>query len=247
LYVVIVGWLLIEELYFHSIINYIHSYTFILNFKIFTILLYIDIISIIIAFCKKYERDKELSIHTRYKIGDGTEGYVDGDGIKSKFNCPTGITIDKDGNIFIADYFNHRIRKLSKSGFVSTIAGSGTCGYKDGNHINSQFNYPYGLVIDKDGYNLFVADAGNHSIRQIKIKDKYLSNWPSTHKFLNPNCRDEIISLFLVHRNIPFDIKREIVLFIIIIEEFTCKSRSLEKRVKRRRLKGGNRKKLKKV
>jgi len=55
--------------------------------------------------------------------GDGTEGYKDGDGINAKFYFPIGIAIDKNGNLFVADTHNHRIRKLSSSVVVSTDAG----------------------------------------------------------------------------------------------------------------------------
>jgi len=103
-------------------------------------------------------------VHT---IAGATEGFADGNALEAQFNTPSGIAIDKGGNIIIADTSNNRIRKLSTDGTkVSTIAGSGVAGFKDGRAGEAQFDGPIGIAVVKHG-NVFVADAYNDSIRKI--------------------------------------------------------------------------------
>ena len=98
--------------------------------------------------------------------GNGSEGDVDGTGASAQFGFPAGIAIDNQGNLFVADYFNSKIRKITPSGVVSTFAGNGAQGDADGQGANAQFNLPSGIAIDNQD-NLFVADAGNNKIRKI--------------------------------------------------------------------------------
>ncbi len=100
-------------------------------------------------------------------IAGSIEGFGDGNALQAQFNTPSGIAIDRAGNIIIADTSNNRIRKLSTDGTkVSTIAGSGVAGFKDGRAGEAQFDGPIGVAADKHG-NIFVADAYNDSIRKI--------------------------------------------------------------------------------
>ncbi|HKS40849.1 MAG TPA: NHL repeat-containing protein [Blastocatellia bacterium] len=99
-------------------------------------------------------------------VAGSTEGFADGPALEAQFNTPSGIAIDKDANIIIADTSNNRIRKLSAEGRVSTVAGSGISGFKDGAASGAQFDGPVGVAVDKDG-NIFVADAYNDRIRKI--------------------------------------------------------------------------------
>lgn len=100
--------------------------------------------------------------------GDGKAGYADGIYSKAKFNGPSGIAIDKNDNVYIADSLNNVIRKITPEGTVSTYAGkqSDTGGYKDGELIQAEFNEPSGLAFDKNGV-LYVLDSGNQVIRKI--------------------------------------------------------------------------------
>jgi sugar lactone lactonase YvrE len=100
-------------------------------------------------------------------IAGSDEGFRDGDALRAQFNTPSGVAVDKEGNVIIADTSNNRIRKLSADGLtVSTIAGNGVPGFKDGPALESQFDGPIGVALDRKG-NIFVADTYNDSVRKI--------------------------------------------------------------------------------
>jgi sugar lactone lactonase YvrE len=99
-------------------------------------------------------------------IAGSTEGFADGDAHRAQFNTPSGIAIDQKGNIIIADTSNNRIRKISADGKVTTLAGGGSSGYKDGLASEAQFDGPIGISIDTQGA-VFVADAYNDRIRKV--------------------------------------------------------------------------------
>lgn len=96
----------------------------------------------------------------------GTSGTNDGTGNGARFNYPEGITVDRSGNLYVSDTSNVRIRKVSASGVVSTLAGS-TYGYGsgDGTGSTAQFEYPVGITVDNVG-NVYLADPENYSVRK---------------------------------------------------------------------------------
>ena len=98
--------------------------------------------------------------------GSGEAGFGDGQGAQAHFNEPASVAVDGDGNIIVADIFNHRIRKISPDGNVSTLAGSGEAGFGDGQGAQAHFCSPGGVAVDGDG-NIIVADMNNHRIRKI--------------------------------------------------------------------------------
>ncbi|MEO6977587.1 MAG: gliding motility-associated C-terminal domain-containing protein, partial [Mucilaginibacter sp.] len=98
--------------------------------------------------------------------GIGSAGSANGPGISASFNLPQGIAIDAAGNLYVADTFNHLIRKITPAGIVSTLAGSGAPGSNNGNGTNASFNLPQNLTVDAAG-NVFVTDLSNNVIRKI--------------------------------------------------------------------------------
>jgi sugar lactone lactonase YvrE len=98
--------------------------------------------------------------------GTGQAGYADGPGTSAQFYTPFGVTVDGQGNVFVADYSNERIRKITPNGLVSTVAGSGSRGFLDGRSEVAQFHAPIDVAVDGQG-NLYVAELGNSAIRKI--------------------------------------------------------------------------------
>nr|WP_294946646.1 hypothetical protein [uncultured Mucilaginibacter sp.] len=98
--------------------------------------------------------------------GNGNPGYADGTGATATFNTPIGIAVDANGNVYVADYGNNLVRKITPAGVVTTIAGSRTVGYVNGVGIAANFNKPTGIALDANG-NIYVAEPLNHAIRKI--------------------------------------------------------------------------------
>jgi sugar lactone lactonase YvrE len=97
----------------------------------------------------------------------GESGSDDGTGSAARFGQPDGVAADSAGNVYVADSYYHTIRKVTSSGVVTTLAGSaGYSGNADGTGSAAQFYNPTGVAVDSTG-DLYVADYGNHTIRQV--------------------------------------------------------------------------------
>ena len=96
----------------------------------------------------------------------GTSGYADGTGTAARFSSPAGIAVGSDNVLYVADTQNHRIRKITSAGVVTTLAGSGTPGSADGTGTAASFNSPIGIAVDAS-LNVYVSDSATHIIRQI--------------------------------------------------------------------------------
>jgi DNA-binding beta-propeller fold protein YncE len=88
--------------------------------------------------------------------------------INPRFSSPAGLAVDATGSVYVADYGNNRIRKISSTGVITTVAGS-TAGNADGAGAAARFNGPRALVLDAFGTNLYVADANNNTIRKVVL------------------------------------------------------------------------------
>jgi hypothetical protein len=99
----------------------------------------------------------------------GAQGLSNGSRLTAQFNLPTGIASDTFGNLYVADFSNHLIRKITSTGVVSTFAGSGIAGSTDALGSLASFNSPTGLSCDLSG-NVYVADQFNNKINK-KIED----------------------------------------------------------------------------
>ena len=83
-------------------------------------------------------------------------------------NQPFGVAVDRIGNVYIADTYNHRIRKVDATGIITTVAGIGSAGYSGdgGPAANARLNFPHGVALDAAG-NIYIADSANGRIRKI--------------------------------------------------------------------------------
>ena len=88
-------------------------------------------------------------------------------GAAARFTNPIGVATDSAGNVYVADEFNHTIRKITPAGAVTTLAGTaGQSGSTDAAGAAARFNLPFGVAMDSAG-NVYVADQFNHTIRKI--------------------------------------------------------------------------------
>ncbi|HLE39501.1 MAG TPA: NHL repeat-containing protein, partial [Acidimicrobiia bacterium] len=119
--------------------------------------------------------------------GTGVGGFS-GDGAaatSAKLYNPTGVAVDGGGNVFIADFFNHRVRRVDAgTGLISTIAGIGTAGFSgDGAAAtDAKLNSPYGVAVDGAG-NVFIADTSNHRVRRVDVGTGLISTIAGTGTF----------------------------------------------------------------
>jgi NHL repeat len=100
--------------------------------------------------------------------GVGTYSGDGGQATNASFSSPASVTLDAAGNLFIADWFNHRIRRVSADGIITTVAGNGFGGYAgdNGTATNASLSYPYGVAVDAAG-DIFIADYGNQRVRKV--------------------------------------------------------------------------------
>ncbi len=113
--------------------------------------------------CKIRKITSDSSVTT---VAGSSDGYTDGIGTAAKFYSPLGLAVDSSDNIYVADSYNNRIRKISSAGVVTTIAGSGSIGSTDGSGTAASFYYPGGISVSNSG-DIFVADSANRTIRKI--------------------------------------------------------------------------------
>src|SRR5712675_1171564 len=109
------------------------------------------------------------SVYTPYTFttlaGQASIGSADGTGSAARFSQPSGVATDSSGNVYVADSYNHTIRKITPAGVVTTLAGlAGITGSADGTGSAARFSHPWGMATDSSG-NVYVADSFNDTIR----------------------------------------------------------------------------------
>jgi len=94
--------------------------------------------------------------------GDG------GPGASASVNTPSGLAVDANGNVYLADQESHRIRKVSPNGIITTVAGNGEPGFSgdNGPATRAQLNFPFGVALGRDG-SLYIGERYNHRVRRI--------------------------------------------------------------------------------
>ncbi|MEI6781111.1 MAG: cadherin-like beta sandwich domain-containing protein, partial [Verrucomicrobiota bacterium] len=95
-----------------------------------------------------------------------TSGFTDGNGAAARFQTPRGVAVDASGNVYVADYGNNCIRKITAAGEVTTLAGTNTASFADGTGAAARFDGPASVAVDASG-NVYVADRGNNRIRKV--------------------------------------------------------------------------------
>ena len=100
-------------------------------------------------------------------LAGGTRGFADGVGVAARFDTPSALAVASDGVIYVADTGNNAIRQIARDGSVTTLAGSGTAGFRDGAAGEAQFNGPIGVAVSSSG-RVFVADTYNDRIRVVE-------------------------------------------------------------------------------
>ena len=105
-----------------------------------------------------------------YGGGNGGYGGDNGPAKEARLNTPVGVAVDGDGNVYIGDFLNHRVRKVTiATGVIDRIAGTGTAGFNEvvnQQARDSQLNYPYSLAVASDG-TVYIADVGNNRVRKV--------------------------------------------------------------------------------
>ena len=154
--------------------------------------------------------------------GTGTDNV---DARLSTLNSPTDVVVDGNGNVFIADKNNHKIRKVDQSGTISTYAGNGTLGFSGdgGSALAATLNNPTGLALDNAG-NLYITDQGNHRIRRIDAVTGIISTIAGTGI---PGFNGDNISAISANLNSPSDIELDEAGNIFIADKQNYKVRKI--------------------
>jgi len=119
-------------------------------------------------------RKLELGTEIVSTVAGCREGYLDGIGTVARFKAPQDVAIlGLDGSLIVADYNNHRIRRIQfidGRALVDTLAGTGTRGCTDGPAEQALFNYPFSVCVDNNTSTCYIADMGNNKIRKMNLQ-----------------------------------------------------------------------------
>jgi len=132
--------------------------------------------------------------------GSENEGYRDGEGILASFYYPCGVCIDNDDNIIVADKYNNRMRKINMEGIVTTLAGSGEEGNRDGIAQYARFKFPCDVCIDNNN-NIIVVDENGVSVIVKGYVTTIKGCFQSRDYYFNGICVDDANNIILANRN----------------------------------------------
>lgn len=128
--------------------------------------------------------------------GSGSSSGKSGDGgpaTAAKMNAPSGMALDKDGNLFVADTKNNCVRKIDRDGIITTVAGYGPSGYShDTLAVHATITTPHALAFDADG-NLYISESGDGNVRIRKVNSAgYMTTYAGTKstKYAEANMPD---------------------------------------------------------
>ncbi len=121
--------------------------------------------------------------------GSGEAGFQDGPASGARFDAPVGVAVDSDGNVYVADSYNDRVRLVTKDGEVRTLAGAGRPGHLDGPAAEALFDTPCALAVSEAG-DVYVADTGNNRLRKI-TKDGRVFTLPAPAPAASPGATPE--------------------------------------------------------
>lgn len=116
-------------------------------------------------------------------VAGGEQGYADGPGAQARFDAPMGIAVDAQGQIYVADTWNDRIRVIGTDGSVRTLAGGDRPGFIDAAGGEARFDTPVALAFDAHGA-LLVADLFNNAVRRVGA-DGTVSTWVGSGGVIN--------------------------------------------------------------
>ena len=133
-------------------------------------------------------------------IGDG------GPATAAQLSSIQGVAADRWGNVYVADTDHQRVRKISTSGVMTTVAGTGTAGFSGdgGPGSAAQLNLPYGLAVDLAGY-VYVADLGNNRVRRISPDGTIVTIAGNGHKGTSPDGGAATDAALMTPRNVAID------------------------------------------
>ncbi|MBJ3810521.1 hypothetical protein JGB26_26005 [Streptomyces flavofungini] len=136
--------------------------------------------------------------------GNGTAGYVSdgGPALGTSLHYPWGLALDEAGSLYIGDQHNHRVRKVTPDGIITTVAGNGTAGYVDdgGPAAGTRLYHPLGIALDRAGH-LYIADHYNHRIRGVTAVAQMTPPLPPA-----ADLYGEVVSPYRVQRGQEFDL-----------------------------------------
>lgn len=127
-----------------------------------------DVIYVSDSLANRVRKIEDGMIETVAGTGEAAYAGDGGRGTEAALYWPTALELDAEGNLYIADTFNHVIRRLDVDGTISTVAGTGVEGYAgdEGPADAAQFSQPFGLALGHDG-DLYIGDRGNFAVRRI--------------------------------------------------------------------------------